>query len=110
LRGQLLVKGFYNSVDESVDLFTAHRERLALAVVERQNEIEFFSNMLQTIAEVQDPKMRRIIMTRLEEVYIIGLKEKRAEESVKEDDSLAELAKKVMVVDAGHVGRWQDRK
>jgi len=91
-------------------MFTAHRERLALAVVERQNEIEFFSNMLMTIAEIQDSKMRRIVMTRLEEVYIIGLKEKRETESKAEDDSLAELAKRVMIVDAGNVGRWEDRE
>ena len=110
LRGQLLVKGFYETIDsDHLSIFDAHRERTALAVIERENEIEFFTNMLKVAGQVGDSNLRRKIMARLEEVYVLGLREERVAESRREDETLADLAKQVMVVDAHHVGRWEQR-
>lgn len=91
-------------------MFDAHRERFALAVVQRQNETAFFAQMISTMAQVQNPKLRETIARRLEEVYIIGLKEKREIESKVEDDTLAELAKQVLVVDRNRTARWEERR
>lgn len=108
----MLVQGFYNDIDPTdVDLYDAHRERFALAVLKRQNDLDFFSKVLQTAAQIGDPNMRRKFVQLLEEQYVIGLKEKRAAESRREDESLAELAGKYVVVQAqpgGHVGKWKN--
>lgn len=109
-----MVQGFYSEFDQTdVDLMDLHRERFALSVLKRQNDLDFYAKVLQTAAQISDPNMRRKFVGLLEEQYVIGLKEKKAAESRREDESLAELAGKYVVVQAqpggGHMGRWQQK-
>lgn len=111
MRGQLMVQGFYENVDPTdVDLTDLHRERFAIAVLKRQNDLDFYTKVLQTSAQIGDANTRRKFVQLLEEQYVIGLKEKREGESKREDESLAELASQYVVVQTrpggGHVGRW----
>lgn len=112
-RGQLLLRGFYGAeVGASIlelDLLVLHKERVALATIERENTLAMIGQMLQITTTVENVETRAKLLQCVEERWEIGLTERRVKRSQEEDrqiiDSLSRVLR-VQRVGGQTVGQW----
>lgn len=112
MRGQLLVGGFYTEMAE-VDVIDIHKEALAMATLERTNTLALFGHIVGVAGAPIKSDDRQKLVRLLEEVFIIGLKEKREYLNKQENQELLKIARSIFKVQGAggrYVGTWEEKK